>query len=346
MVFVGVAGFIAYSLINDSNKKYYITTRAETMTIDEKLHLSGFVYPSKEIEIKPQLSGVVDNIFIDVGDFVKEGDPIASITLVPNAAEVEQLQSAVNVARINLDMAKANYERERRLIENDFISKVEFEAAEKEFLSAQENYNLALRQRNLRVEGTRSANNVVRATTSGVAIDVPVKTGSSVVERSNFNAGTTIAIIAGADKYLFKTSVSEKDIGKLHTGMPVSLILLAIDSVAIDAVIVKISAIGEKIGGAVKFPVEAEFSVEDKRIDLRSGYSASAEILLSSAESVISLPENCVHFKGDTSFVFVTDSLGRSASEKIVSLGFSDGERVQIVEGISEGDRVITNYYD
>ena len=345
-VFVGAVGFISYSLIKDTGKKYYATVRAETATIEDALHLSGRVYPSKEIDVKPQISGVIDAIYVSVGDAVKDGDPIASVSLVPNSSEIEQLTSAVNMARINLDAAKLSYERQKMLLEKKAISQKEFEAAQKEYLSAKENLTTAVKQLNFRQKSSRNAGNIVRSSTSGVVIDIPVKVGASVVERSNFNAGSTIATIAGADHYIFKADVPEKNIAGLDVGMPVSLSLLAYEKISIDAIITKISAKGEMQGGAVKFPVEAEFSLEDSAIDLRSGYSATARILLSSAQDVLTLPEKCINFKGDTTFVYVTDSLKRFATEQPVTLGLSDGDRVQITEGITKDDLIITNYHD
>lgn len=345
-VFVGSVGFITYSLIKDSSRKYYTTTRAETATVEETLQLSGRVYPSREIEVKPQISGVVDALYVGMGDTVKDGDPIASVSLVPNSSEIEQLTSAVNIAQINLDAARLSFERQKKLLERKAISQKDYEAAQKEYLTADENLATALNQLSLRQKNSRNASNIVRSSASGVVIDIPVKVGSSVVERSNFNVGSTIATIAGAEQYIFKADVPEKSIADLDVGMPVSLSLLAYKGASIDAVITKISSKGEMQGGAVKFPVEAEFSLGDSEIDLRSGYSATARILLSSAQEVLTLPEKCINFKGDTTFVYVTDSLKRFATEKIVTLGLSDGERVQITEGITRNELIITNYHD
>lgn len=346
-VFIGAAGFITYSLIKDSGKKYYATTNAEyTSTIEKKLHLSGFVHPSKEIEVKPQISGVVDAIFVNVGDTVKEGDPVASVSLVPNSSEVEKLKNSVNITRITLSTARATYERQKQLLEKNAISRVDFEAAERDYLTAQENYSTALNQLDFRQKGKNQSNNIVRSSTSGVIIDVPVKVGSSVVERSNYNAGSTVATIAGADHYVFMADVPEKNVGSLSIGMPVKLSLLAFDDLETVAVITKISAKGEMKGGAVKFPVEAVFTLNDDTMGIRSGYSATGEVVLSSISNVLTLPERCINFRNDSTFVYVTDSLKNSASERNVTLGLSDGGRVQIVEGISTGDLIITNYHD
>ena len=346
ILFVGVVAFIAFHLVRDSRKKYYSTTRMEITTLEEKLVFPGFVYPGKEIEIKPQISGVVDKLFISVGDYVIEGDAVASVILVPNASEVEQLQSNVNIAEINMNAAQNKYDRQKRLVEKDYISREEFEVSEREYLSAKENYDSALRQLNLRMKGNHSANNVVRATTSGVVIDIPVKVGSSVMERSLYNVGTTIVTLAGTERFVFKGNIPETDISRIRSGMPVILTIPAYGDLVIPAVIVKISAKGEMQNGAIKFPVEAEFVLDGNEFVLRSGYSAVAEILLARSENVLSLPEKCIGFKGDTSFVRVLDTLGNIVREQIVVLGLSDGERVEIRSGLSETDAVIIDYYD
>ena len=345
-VFAGVVGFITYSLVKDSRQKYYAAVRPEVSSIEEKLFLSGYIYPGKEIEIKPQISGVVDAIHVSVGDPVKEGDPIASISLVPNSSEVEQLSSSVNLARIKLESARIKYERQKQLYEAKAVSRADFEVAEQEYLTAKENYSSAEHQLELRKKGKKTAANIVRASTSGVIIDIPIKVGTSVMERSGYNPGSTVAVLAGTEYYLFRANVPERNMGSLHIGMPVKLSLPALDSLCIEATIMTISSKGEMQSGAVKFPIEAMFAYNRNDHILRSGYSASGELLLRRVDGVLTLPEKCVNFHGDTSYVYVTDSLKRTATEKIIHLGLSDGKKVQITEGISEKDLIITNYHD
>lgn len=347
-VFVGVVGFITFSLVKDRNtgKKYYATTRPVIASIDEKLFLSGFVYPGKEIEVKPQISGVIDAVYVSIGDRVKEGDPIASISLVPNSSEVEQLTSSVNLARINLESARVRYERQKQLYEAKAVSKVDFETVEHEYRTAQENFSSAQHQLSLREKGKKTGNNIVRSSTSGVIIDLPVKVGTSVMERSGYNPGSTVAVLAGTDHYLFRANVPERNIGSLDIGMPVKLTLLAMDSLRIDATIMTISAKGELQSGAVRFPIEAVFTNDKNSHVIRSGYSAMGEILLHRAENVITLPEKSICFKGDTSYVYLTDSLKRTIWEQDVRLGITDGNKVEILSGVLTTDYVITNYHD
>ena len=345
-VFVGVVGFITYSLTKASTQKYYATTRLEAATIEEKLFLSGFVYPGKEIEIKPQISGVVDAVFVSVGDQVKEGDPIASVRLVPNSSEVEHLSSHVNIARIDFTAAKTRYERQKQLLEAKAVSRVDFEAVEKDYMTARENLASAEHQLALRRRGRQLSGNLVRASTSGVVIDIPVKEGTSVMERSGYNPGSTVAVLAGTDHFVFKSDVPEQNIGQLEVGMPVYLSMSAVDSLDLTATIVKISAKGEIQGGAVRFPIEAVFRVDGRDQTIRSGYSATAEVHLRVSEHAMTLPEKAICFRGDTCFVYVTDSLKRTARQREVTLGLSDGERVEILDGLAPSDEVITNYHD
>lgn len=345
-IFVGVVGFITYSLVKDSNQKYYVTVHPEIASIEEKLYLAGYVYPGKEIEIKPQISGVVDAVYVSVGDHVKEGDPVASISLVPNSSEVEQLTSSVNIARINLESIKLRYERQKQLYEAKAVSRAEFETVEHDYQTALENFNSAEHQLDLRRKGKKTAANIVRSSTAGVIIDIPVKVGSSVMERSGYNPGSTIAVLAGTDYYLFRANVPERSIGSLEMGMPVTLSLLAIDSLCIEATIRTISAKGEMQSGAVKFPIEAVFTYDGGRQPIRSGYSATAELLLRRVADVITLPERSICFKGDTSFVYITDSLKQNVREQDVRLGLSDGEKVEVLTGVTPSDYVITNYHD
>lgn len=345
-LFVAVVGFIAYSLIKDSKQKFYTTVRPEISSVEEKLFLSGYVYPGKEIEVKPQISGVIDAVHVSVGDPIKEGDPIASVSLVPNSSEVEQLSSSVNLAKIKWEAARIKYERQKQLYDVKAVSRADFEAAEQEYMTAQENYASAKHQFELRRNGKKTAANIVRASTSGIIIDIPVKLGSSVVERSGYNPGSTIAVIAGMEYYLFRANVPERSIGSLYIGMPVKLSLSVLDSLRVNATIMSISAKGEMQSGAVKFPIEAMFAFNGGEHVLRSGYSATGELLIRREENTLTLPERCINFRGDTSFVYVTDSLKHTATEKIIQLGLTDGEKVQITDGLVGNELIITNYHD
>lgn len=349
IVFLSVVGVIAYTLIKDGRRNFYATRRVEVSTIEAVLELPGYVYPSKEVEIKPQLSGVVDEIFVQIGERVTAGTPIASVSLVPNSSEIEQLQSSVNVAKINLDAVNTSFERSRTLYEKKAIPRTEYETAEREYKTAQENYSTAVRQLEIRRNGSRKGKNsanIVKASTSGIVIDIPVDVGSSVVERSSYNAGSTVAVLAGDDYYVFKAEVPEHNIRSLYVGMPVDITLAPYDSLLIHARIVKISSKGNNVNGAVKFPLEAEFTHPGADVEIRSGYSAVASVLISKAENVLSLPENCLKFKGDSILVYVTDSTHRDAEERLVKIGLSDGENVEIVEGLDLSELVVTNYDD
>jgi len=349
ILLIGVLTYVIVKAVSISPTNGYSITAACRKDIIERLELPGYVYPSREIEIKPQLSGVIDEIFVKIGDRVLAGTPIASVSLVPNSSEIEQLQSNVNVAIINLDAASRLFERTKLLFEKNAVSRVEYEASEREYKTAQENFNTAARQLEIRRNDSRKGKdsaNIVKASTSGIVIDIPVEVGSSVVERSSYNAGSTVAILAGDDYYVFKADVPEHNIRSLYVGMPVDITLTAYDSLAIRANVVKISAKGNNMNGSVKFPFEAEFSHPGGDFEIRSGYSAVASVLISKVENVLSLPERCLKFSGDSILVYVTDSTFRAVEERLVKIGLSDGENVEILEGLKDSELVVTNYND
>lgn len=345
-IFIGVVGFITYHLIDDSNKKYYTTEVPQARALSTQLTLSGYVYPDKEVEIKPQISGVINEIYVSVGDFVKEGDPIASINIIASLSEIEQLESNLRKTEITLKSSEQNFNRIELLYQSNAISRADYEIAERDYNSAYENYTSALKQVRLRQTGQPAINNIVRASTEGVVIDIPVNQGSSVIERSGYNPGTTIASIASNQYYVFKANVSEMDISNISLEMPMKIRLPMYDDICIDAIITKIARKGELNSGVVKFPIEAEFKLTDAMGQFRSGYSGTALITTSHIDSVLTLSERSIHFRGDTTFVYVTDSLKKTQKEKVVSIGASDGEYVEIKDGVNGDNYIITNYYD
>lgn len=346
VVFLGVVGFIAWNLIEDSKKKYYSTILPENKCIEEKLQLSGFIYPSTEIDIKPQLSGVIDAIFKSTGDMVNEGDPIASISLVSTSEEIDKLTSNVNVAKISLNAAETKFKRQKMLLEKKAIPNTEFEADEKEYLTAKENYQSAVNQLHLRKKGGKSGNNIVCSSANGIVINIPLKSGASVIERSSYNEGTTIATVASSNLYVFSADVAEKNIGSICIGTQIEISIPAYKNLDIAATVTKISSKGNMVNGAVKFPVEAQFSIPSDSLRLLSGCSAIGEVLISKVENAMSLPEKCINFKGDTVFVYVLDSLGNNVMQKDIQIGISDGNSVQVTSGLTRNDPVITNYHD
>ena len=313
-VFVGTFVF----LYNNGKEKeeVYSTAQPQRLTIERNTVLTGKIEPRDEIEIKPQISGIISEINVEAGDLVKEGDVIAKIKVIPEASQLSSAQSRVSTAEIELTDATAKFKRDKELFAKDVISREEYETSQKNYNKAQEEVEAARDAYNIVREGVsrlnaKESNTLVRATITGLILDVPVKVGSSVIQANTMNDGTTVAKIADMNKLIFKGKVDETEVGKLRVGMPMDITIGAMPDLHPLATI-------------------------DDVTGLRSGYSANAKVALERAQDVMTVPESVVTFEGDSTFVFVmTDSLPKPEYKRTpVKTGLSDGINIEIKEGI------------
>ena len=235
------------------------------------------------------------------------------------------------------------------LFGKDAIPKSDMEATEKAYLISREQYRTARNQLDIMKHGFSSeagVSNIVTASTSGTVIDIPVEPGTSVIERNTYNIDTTIAVLAETDRFVFKAKVPEQNLGYMPPGTHAALTFNAYDSLRVDATITKVTAKGEETGTAVRFTVEAVFDMTSGMPVIRSGYSATAEILAARKDSVLSLKEKYLTFRNDSSYVYILDTVSGRPLLRTVSTGISDGKQIEITDGISLSDKIITNYDD
>ena len=337
-VFVGTFVF----LYNNGKKKeeVYATANPSHLTIERNTVLTGKIEPRDEIEIKPQISGIISEINVEAGDLVKEGDVIAKIKVIPDASQLSNAQSRVNTAEIELSDAASKFNRDKELFAKDVISREEYETSEKTYSKAREELEAARDAYNIVREGVsrlnaKESNTLVRATITGLILDVPVKVGSSVIQANTMNDGTTVAKIADMNKLIFKGKVDETEVGKLRVGMPMDITIGAMPDIHPLATIEYISPKGDDSGGANTFEIKAAL-VLDNVSGLRSGYSANAKVILEGAQNVLTGPESVVTFSGDSTFVYVlTDSVPKPTyTRTAVKTGLSDGINIEVKEGI------------
>lgn len=341
------AGTFVFLYKNSKDKEVvYGTVRPETATIERTTVLTGKIEPRDEIEIKPQISGIISEIAVEAGEFVREGDVIAKIKVIPEASQLSSAQSRINNAEIDLADALAKYRRDKALFEKKVISREEYETSEKTWQKAAEELDAARDAFKIVSEGVSQynasqSNTLVRATITGLVLDVPVKVGSSVIQANTMNDGTTIATVADMNKLIFRGNVDETEVGLLKVGMPMSISIGAMPDMTPSAVIEYISPKGNDQSGANSFEIKAVLNIENSE-GLRSGYSANATVSLAKAEAVLSLPEAVITFEGDSTFVFVqTDSLPKPVYERrAVNTGMSDGIKVEIKSGVDSTDIV------
>jgi HlyD family secretion protein len=342
-----IGGLIAtLAFLFEKNKKEpisYNTKTPEITTIIKKTVATGSIIPRQEILIKPMISGIVSEVYVEAGDYVKDGDILAKIRVVPNMVALNNAENRVNRAKIEVENAKIEYERNEKLYQQKVISDATFQpimlrmkSAEEELLSAEN--NLAIVKEGVSNTGKSSSNTLIRATISGMVLDVPVKVGNSVIESNNFNDGTTIAIIADMTDMIFEGKVDESEVGKLREGMTLILNIGAIDSEEFEAVLEYVAPKGVEENGAIQFLVKAAVSLKEDQF-VRAGYSATADVVLDRRDSVLAIEESLLQFEEDSAFIEV--EVGDQEFERReVKLGLSDGIKVEVIEGVTMEDKI------
>ena len=345
LVLVGVIGYTMYFLYQKSQVKpiVYETDSPVVIDIIKKTTATGSVVPRKEIEIKPIVSGIIDEIFVEEGEMVKKGDMIARIRIIPNMINLNNAKSRIEVANINLKDAKRNYDRQLSLLEKGVIAKADFEAYETAFSDSQEELETAQETLELIQEGqTKKAgaqtNTLVKSTIDGMILNMPVEIGYQVIEANNFNAGTTIATIADMGEMIFEGNIDETEVGKIKEGMPLILVIGAIEDIEFDAILEHISPKGVEVNGAVQFEIKADVKLLSDQF-IRSGYSANANIVLDKADSVLAISESLLQFENDTVFVEIETS-PQVFEKRYIKTGISDGINIEVVEGLSKEDKI------
>lgn len=313
-------------------------------SINTKIIATGKLNPEEEIELKPQVSGIVDQIMVEEGDIVKKGDLIAKIRVVPNEQTLVSANSRINSARLSFDNANTLYNRNKVLFEKGVISKQDFENSElsmsqsKEQLQQAENDYQIIKRGSL--SGGTGANTNIIAQIPGTILSIPVREGDQVIESNNFNAGTSIATVADMSKMIFEGQVDESEVGKLKEGISIKVVLGAINEKEFPAKLTFVAPKGLEVNGAVQFTIKADVEVEQST-NIRAGYSANAEIELESKENTFCIKEALLQFNRITEKPFVEIQKADGSFEKVdVELGLSDGINVEIKEGVIEGDKI------
>ncbi len=333
-----------------SNSKSSLTYEVQNpfiSNIEKKTVATGKLIPEDEIEIKPQISGIIQKIYKEEGDMVKAGDLIAMIKVVPNEQSLNQARGRVRNAELALNNSKIEFDRNKTLFDKGVIASQDFNTLQLQYNQAQQELENAkadyqiIRQGS--AGGSSSANTNIRATVEGTILEIPVREGDQVIESNNFNDGTTIATIADLSNMIFEGKVDEGEVAKLEVGTPLKINLGAVEGKELDAKLRFIAPKGIEETGAVQFKIEGDVEVKDD-IFIRAGYSANASLVLEKKDSVLVIPEALLQFDKKTDKPFVEIATGAVEDQKFlrkdIEIGISDGVNVEIVSGLTESDKV------
>tara|TARA_A200000113_G_scaffold51469_1_gene42360 strand:- start:1014 stop:2150 length:1137 start_codon:yes stop_codon:yes gene_type:complete len=345
LLILGLLFAIAYFVRTNSKSAIeYETTNPFISSIELTSVVTGKVIPEDEVEIKPQLNGIIEKILVEEGDTVQNGQLIAVIKVVPDERSVYGAQAQVTSSKLNLENGERQLNRAKELFAKQIISQQEFEDAELRYNTAKENLKAAENDleiiRKGSVAGSSTANTNIRATLSGTILEIPVEVGDQVIAANNFNAGTSVAIIADLSQMIFEGKVDEAEVGNLTNGMKIIVSMAAIPNKEFDAKLKFVAPKGTEEGGAVQFKIEAELTFDDDTF-VRAGYSANGELVVNSKTDIMVIPEAVLQFDRKTQQPYVEIEISDQKFErKELEIGLSDGIKVEILSGLEMTDNI------
>ncbi len=344
LIFIGTFVFLWQK--SQPKEVVYNEFTPKTEDIQKTTIITGKIEPRNEVNVKPQISGIIAELYKEPGDLVKAGDVIAKVKVIPDMNQLSSAEMRVRLADINLKQAQTDFNREENLYNQKLVSADEYDKSKQALNQAKHEKMAAEDALEVIRDGVSKSNanassTLIRSTISGVILDIPVKVGNSVILSNTFNDGTTIATVANMNDLIFRGNIDETEVGQLVNGMNMKITIGALQDLKFDAALEYISPKAVESNGANQFEIKAAVKlVEGGKI--RSGYSANAEIVLARADKVLSIPESAIEFSGDSTFVYVIKGEGKEKSYERtqVETGLSDGVNVEIKKGITAKDKV------
>ena len=345
VVFIGT--FVFLYIKSQPKPVEYNEFEPKQMDIRKTTVVTGKIEPRNEVNVKPQISGIITEILKEAGQKVEAGEVIAKVKVIPDMSSLSAAQARVRLAGINERQARTDFEREKALFDKGLVSADEYDKIAQALRQARE--ESAAAQDNLEVvrDGVSNTNasassTLIRSTVTGLILDIPVKVGNSVILANTFNDGTTIATVANMNDLIFRGNIDETEVGRLTTGMTMKITIGALQDLKFDARLEYISPKATDQNGANQFEIKAAVNLPTSSEQIRSGYSANAEIVLAEARGVLSVPESAIEFSGNDTFVYVVKGSGKEKTyeRRKVTTGLSDGINIEIRSGLKKGETV------
>lgn len=344
VIFIGTFVFLYQK--SQPTPVVYSEFTPEVKDIQKTTVITGKIEPRNEITVKPQISGIITELYKEAGDMVQQGEVIAKVKVIPDMGQLSSAEARVRLADINLKQAQVDFSREEALYKQKLVSADEFDKVKQTLRQAKEEVVAAQDALDVVRNGVSKSNasassTLIRSTITGLILDVPVKVGNTVVLSNTFNDGTTIATVANMNDLIFRGNIDETEVGRLVEGMPMKITIGALQDLSFEANLEYVSPKAVESNGANQFEVKAAVHVV-KEGKIRSGYSANAEIVLAKANKVLSIPESAIEFSGDSTFVYVVKGSGeqKTYDRRAVTTGLSDGVNIEIKKGITAKDKV------
>jgi HlyD family secretion protein len=350
ILFIGTFVYL-YQKSRPKINQYEILT-SKNKNIEKTTIVTGSVEPRDQVLIKPQISGIISDLYKHAGDKVKKGEVIAKVKVIPEMSSLNAAENRVRLAKISIDQAKRDMDRNEKLFKDKLISsedaektRMAYKQTKEELTSSEDNLNIV--KEGISRSNANYSTTLIRSTIDGLILDIPVKVGNSVVMSNTFNDGTTIATVANMSDLIFKGNIDETEVGNIHEGMPVKITIGALQNQVFSAFLEYISPEVNSSNGANQFEIKAAVHIPEG-IKMRAGYSANAEIVLQRANNVISVPEGAVEFSNDSTFVYILKKNEKTQvfERRQVTVGISNGIDIEIKRGLKLNEKVRGNLID
>lgn len=345
VIFIGT--FVFLYIKSQPQPEVYDEFTLQRMDIRKTTVVTGKIEPRNEVNVKPQISGIITEILKEAGETVQEGEVIAKVKVIPDMGSLSAAQSRLRLAEINRKQAQTDYDREKTLFDKGLVAAHEYDKIAQDLRQAREEVDAA--QDNLEVvrDGVSKSNasassTLIRSTITGLILDIPVKVGNSVILANTFNDGTTIATVANMNDLIFRGNIDETEVGRLSTGMTMKITIGALQDLKFDARLEYIAPKATDQNGANQFEIKAAVNLPSNATNIRSGYSANAEIVLAEAKNVLAVQESAIEFDGDDTYVYVIKGEGdkQTYERRKVQTGISDGINIEIRSGVKPNERI------
>jgi HlyD family secretion protein len=345
VIFIGT--FVFLYIKSQPQPEVYDEFTLQRMDIRKTTVVTGKIEPRNEVNVKPQISGIITEILKEAGETVQEGEVIAKVKVIPDMGSLSAAQSRLRLAEINRKQAQTDYDREKTLFDKGLVAADEYDKIAQTLRQAREEVDAA--QDNLEVvrDGVSKSNasassTLIRSTITGLILDIPVKVGNSVILANTFNDGTTIATVANMNDLIFRGNIDETEVGRLSTGMTMKITIGALQDLKFDARLEYIAPKATDQNGANQFEIKAAVNLPSNATNIRSGYSANAEIVLAEAKNVLAVQESAIEFDGDDTYVYVIKGEGdkQTYERRKVQTGISDGIHIEIRSGVKPNERI------
>ena len=350
-----VAGFIALIFIltfvflwvkSQPQPVVYTEFTPSLKDLSKTTIITGHIEPRNEVNVKPQISGIITEIMKEAGQTVQAGEVIAKVKVIPDMGQLSSAESRLRLANVNVKQAQIDFNRQKELFEKGLVSADEYDKVHQAYKQAKEELtaaddNLQVIRDGVSKSNASASSTLIRSTITGVILDIPVKVGNSVILSNTFNDGTTIASVANMNDLIFRGNIDETEVGQIVQGMPMKITIGALQNLKFNASLEYISPKAVESNGANQFEIKAAVKVSGKS-NIRSGYSANAEIVLASVTKALTIPESAIEFSGADTYVYIVEGTAdkKTYQRRKVTTGLSDGVNIEIKSGLTTKDKV------